>query len=49
MAIFLSSFLLGAFALWLKGETDEHRKERLIQEKEWLMSVGNDEKETIND
>uniref|UniRef100_UPI003FF0DF25 hypothetical protein n=1 Tax=Bacteroides clarus TaxID=626929 RepID=UPI003FF0DF25 len=44
----LFSPLLGAFALWLKGETDEHRKERLIQEKEWLMSVGNgdDKKET---
>ena len=37
----LFSPILGAFALWLKGETDEHRKERIIQEKEWLMSVDN--------
>lgn len=47
MGVFLSSFspLLGALALWLKGETDEHRKERLVQERKWIMSVSNDMKE----
>ena len=41
----LFSPLLGALALWLKGETDEHRKERLVQERKWIMSVSNDMKE----
>lgn len=41
--------ILGAFALWLKGETDEHRKERLVQERKWIMSIGNDKESIIAD
>ena len=42
----LFSPLLGALALWLKGETDEHRKERLVQERKWIMSISNDKEST---
>lgn len=51
MGVFLASFspILGAFALWLKGETDEHRKERLVQERKRIMSIGNDKESIIAD
>lgn len=42
---FFFSPLLGAFALWLKGETDEHRKERIIEEEDWKVSRRNSVKE----
>lgn len=40
--------LAGAFALWLKGETDEHRKNRIIEEENWKESCkGSLNKESI--